>query len=282
LGIFETVIDYNGLPYLPHEHLKRYYEAVPVKDIMSEPPLEVLGPQERVGDLVKLLKQSNHNGFPVVESSTRRFLGLVKRTQIAALLECGVFSESRNIQSVKDIAAAAYGIQVGGRNKSSESTPLMHWAYTINDDRYDHILAIPEEESPAEARNKLRVDGGRGEVFDDNAQSFLSEEQLKVNKAIRLSLMPISSKVSSSSSASSFSPSLSEIPTDFCAVTRNNAGNVVVSWCNAEFDQYWVDLAAVANQGAYTVPEFCPVSKAYNLCEFGFDICQDYSFLFLA
>mmetsp|Transcript_2713 Transcript_2713/g.6792 ORF Transcript_2713/g.6792 Transcript_2713/m.6792 type:complete len:125 (+) Transcript_2713:32-406(+) len=28
-----------------------------------------------------------------------------------------------------------------------------------------------------------------------------------------------------------------------------------------EFVQYWVDLAAVANRGTYTVPEFCPVSK---------------------
>jgi len=32
-----------------------------------------------------------------------------------------------------------------------------------------------------------------------------------------------------------------------------------------EFDQYWVDLAAVANRGTYTIPEFCPVSKAYEL-----------------
>lgn len=51
-------------------------------------------------------------------------------------------------------------------------------------------------------------------------------------------------------------------------VTLNEAGNVVVSWYNIEFDRYWVDIAAVANRGTYTVPEFCPVSKAYTLCEY--------------
>ena len=34
---------------------------------------------------------------------------------------------------------------------------------------------------------------------------------------------------------------------------------------NIEYDDYWVDLAAVANRGTYTVSEFCPVSKAYTL-----------------
>lgn len=91
LGIFETVIDYKGYPYLEHSHVKRYYDAVQVKDIMSKPPLVVLKPQERVCDLVKLLRTSKHNGFPVVESGTGRFLGLVKRHQVSFFAVTHIF-----------------------------------------------------------------------------------------------------------------------------------------------------------------------------------------------
>ncbi|KAL7454056.1 hypothetical protein ACHAWC_007011, partial [Mediolabrus comicus] len=77
LGVFEEVIQYKKYPYLPHEHLKKYFDAVQVKDIMSEPPLVTVSPKERVGDLEELLQTSAHHGFPVVETGTRKFLGLV-------------------------------------------------------------------------------------------------------------------------------------------------------------------------------------------------------------
>mmetsp|Transcript_24658 Transcript_24658/g.52305 ORF Transcript_24658/g.52305 Transcript_24658/m.52305 type:complete len:275 (-) Transcript_24658:582-1406(-) len=234
---------------------------------MSEPPLELLGPQERVGDLVELLQKSGHNGFPVVENGTRRFLGLVRRAQIAALLECGVFSQHRNIKEEEELVAAAYGIQVGGNSNTKEPAPLMHWAYYINDDRYDHILSIPEEEvTPMEShKSSISMQQNPDEESDDlmshdHAQSLLSKEQQDVNKSIRMSLMPSPSRRSSSSSWS-----LSEIPQDFCTVYRDDMGNVTVPWYNAEFRNYWVDLASVANRGTYTVSEFCPVSKAYKL-----------------
>jgi len=94
---------------------------------MSEPPCEMLRPQELMGDLVKLLAITNHD--------TRQFLGLVKRTQIAALLVRGVFSKKRDIRGKKDLVAAQYGIQMSGNDEIRESGPLMHFAYCINDDR---------------------------------------------------------------------------------------------------------------------------------------------------
>ena len=79
-----------------------------------------------VGELVALLEKSNHNGFPIVDKDTRRFLGLVKRKQIAALIECGVFSQHQNIRKETDLVAAAYGIQVSSSDAdgSHASTPL--------------------------------------------------------------------------------------------------------------------------------------------------------------
>jgi len=276
-GIFEAVMEFKNHPYLESENPPVYYEAVQVKDIMSLPPLEILNPRERVGDLVKLLERTEHNGFLVVEKNTRRFLGLVKRVQIAALLECGVFSKKRKVEREEDLVAAAYGINVSGDDRISEGGPLMHYAYRINDDRYDHILAIPDED-PAGSKMKMfcssrstsmqstpsRHDEESDELRDRPAYFMLTKEQREVNESIRMSLMATPTmRTSSTSSSSSFS-----LPQEFCTVTRNDAGNVVVSWYNTEFDQYWVDLASVANRGTYTVPEFCPVSKAYTMCEF--------------
>ena len=233
---------------------------------MSEPP-EVLEPRMCVGDLVVLLEKSNHNGFPIVDKDTRRFLGLVKRKQIAALIECGVFSQHQNIRKETDLVAAAYGIQVSSSDAdgSHASTPLFHWAYSINDDRYDHVLSIPEEEAPYDGFHERTLPLMRTSL--DEAHDDLTKEQLEFNKSVRMSLMPAPVRGSSSSSGFS-SGHLSEVPQEFCTVNLNAAGNVVISWFDDSFAEYWVDLAAVANRGAYTVSEFCPVSKALNLCEY--------------
>ena len=50
-------------------------------------------PYERAMDLVELLDNSIHHGFPVVDPVTKKCLGLIRRDQIAALLECGVFEK---------------------------------------------------------------------------------------------------------------------------------------------------------------------------------------------
>lgn len=272
-GIFEAVIWYKHLPYLEHENTSMdYCDTVEVKDIMSKPPLETLAPQERVGDLINVLNNSNHHGYPVVDSAGR-FLGLVKRSQIAALLECGVFSIERTITREKDLAAAAYGIKVSVDSSISDG-PLKYYAYTINDDRYDHLLRMPEEESPAEQRQMSipvcnfnideilddeNDDGGGDDGDDDNAiHPMLTKEQQDINKSIRMSLSATPARHFSSSS--SFS-----LPQEFVRINRNKRGSIVVSWHNKQFDNYWVDLAAVSNRGTYTVQEFCPVSKAYKM-----------------
>lgn len=56
-------------------------------------PVVTLGPRERVRTLVNVLSETDHNGFPVVHPQTEEFLGLVRRDQLVALLEFGVFEE---------------------------------------------------------------------------------------------------------------------------------------------------------------------------------------------
>lgn len=79
---------------------------------MTTPPITVRQ-QERAQDLVKLLSRYGHNGFPVVDSKGR-FKGLVRRKQIVALMECGVFEKSdgsnvthRRVDSLDTVASSS-------------------------------------------------------------------------------------------------------------------------------------------------------------------------------
>jgi hypothetical protein len=90
-GIFEAVIALRKLPYLDHAENKRRYDAIEVCEIMSNSPVESVAPVETAERLVELLQTSSHNGFPVIDPKFKKFLGLIRRDQIAALIECGIF-----------------------------------------------------------------------------------------------------------------------------------------------------------------------------------------------
>lgn len=116
-GVFEAILELKNLPYLAHEENKRRYDGIEVGDILTDIPVESVGPMETAQRLVELLETSAHHGFPVIDSETKRFLGLVRRDQIAALLECGVFDRTlRN-----NVVSSAWARPQAG----VEKTPLM-------------------------------------------------------------------------------------------------------------------------------------------------------------
>lgn len=96
LTLHVTPLQYEGLPYLEHDNVKPSYDAIQVKDIMSKAPLQTLGSQEQVVDVVKLLQDSKHHGFPVLENG--RYVGMIRRAQIAALIERGLFTKERVVR----------------------------------------------------------------------------------------------------------------------------------------------------------------------------------------
>lgn len=95
-GIYEVSMSLKGYPFLDHKDI-RLYDMFEVGDIMSAPVITVC-PYEKAKDLVALLESSSRNGFPVVDADNK-FLGLVRRNQIVALLECGVFEETNPNES---------------------------------------------------------------------------------------------------------------------------------------------------------------------------------------
>jgi len=217
-GIFEAVMDWKHLPYLDHEENKRRYDAIQVCEIMSDPPMETVRPTERAKDLVDLLQNSSHNGFPVVDPTTNKFLGLVRRDQIAAELECGVFERSFGRNCGDEDTRMSPGTTWTRPQSGVESSPLMRWAYHINDDRYDYVL----EASVAAERHSER-------------------------KAPRYSII---------TSPKLLTTKYTSLPTEFATIGMNEKGVLVVVWFNPDYGDYYVNLGAVMNRGTFCVRKY--------------------------
>ena len=122
-GLYEIGMELNEYPFLDH-HVKKTLDVITVSTIMSFPP-QTLGTLERAQNIERILRDSNHHGFPVVDKSTGKLLGLVRRDQLCALLEYGIFEDEKQHRT--------------GTPGIAES-PLMNYAYHIKDDRYDDVI----------------------------------------------------------------------------------------------------------------------------------------------
>ena len=45
----------------------------------------------------------------------------------------------------------------------------------------------------------------------------------------------------------------SELPTEFATVSLHKSKALYVSWLNPEYEDYWLNLGAVMNRGAFSV-----------------------------
>lgn len=156
-----------------------------------------------------------------MDPKTNKFLGLVRRDQIAALLECGVMD--RNPATNTAWSRPRAGV---------EKTPLMRWAYHINDDRYDYVLQ------------------------DTQRQTTRKAPKIPKQKAPKFSVASASRLQTTTFSA---------LPHEFALVHKNSAGLIYVSWLNPDYEGYYVNLGAVMNRGTHCVTEFTPVSKAHRM-----------------
>lgn len=113
---------------------------------MSTPPVTVRE-KERALSLVEILKKTGHNGFPVVDEHGR-FKGLVRRKQIVALVEYGIFEkvDSGEDSISRSIVESNISVRSNSKNNNQE---LMNYAYHIKDNRYDNVLELTEDEELA-------------------------------------------------------------------------------------------------------------------------------------
>lgn len=65
-GLYETAMEVAQYPYLEHAE-KKLLDLVQVRDIMSSPPVTI-GPREKAYNIQRVLRDSEHHGFPVVSA----------------------------------------------------------------------------------------------------------------------------------------------------------------------------------------------------------------------
>lgn len=272
-GLYEIAIEkVSRYPYLDHG-VHTSLDIFQVRDIMST-PVETLRPQERAQTLVKILRESEHNGFPIVDPTTKKFLGLVRRDQLVALLECGVFDDDDNAD-FDDAESASSGPTTPNEwtpKPGLAKTPMMNLAYHIHDDRYDHIL--DDAFGVGVADEDLSRDD-----FDTNAwlvsirqrRANLTFHEIGSRQPVKIgddSLPPLSASSGALADLDISSSGQRKSATEtgiFAIVGTNKQGNVYLRWLDPECKRKWVSLRSVMNRGTHCVTESCPVSKAHHL-----------------
>ena len=301
-GIYEVLMKLKGYPYIDHSK-DDCYDVYLVRDIMSTPVVTVRE-KERAHHLVDLLRKTSHNGFPVVDEHGR-FKGLVRRKQIIALMECGVFErvDPGEVSMRKSILESSSSV----RSSSRHNHGLMHYAYFIKDDRFDHIVEIEEggkieasivpkgelEENKKRSTSKWKklreivlndrkrlLDGditmpvvdmsnleSKSFFRDDDSDAGIDGGGHDIDSDDEGKISNNDSSIDQKTNDSlSLSNSVIETPNGFAQVKRDRRNNVlVISWLNPAHENDVVDMEAVMNRGTHIVAEHSPLSKAYNL-----------------
>ncbi|KAH7441661.1 hypothetical protein KP509_03G047600 [Ceratopteris richardii] len=86
-SVYDQILHIKGLPFLV-EKPEPYMKHLTVMDVCSSPPM-TLSAIERLGNIVEVLKSTDHNGFPVLEHSSEvpKLHGLILRSHLLVLLQ---------------------------------------------------------------------------------------------------------------------------------------------------------------------------------------------------
>ena len=297
-GLYHSGIELNEYPYLDHEE-KKEYDLIQVGHVMSTPP-QCLGLRERASTIVEILEGSCHNGFPVVDKKSSdlhggKFLGLVRRDQLVALLECRVFMESHSEGDVEandpnnlsldgsldednELSLSSHFCWTSTPNRGVHNSPLMNLAYHIKDDRYEEFLErsfrgrneLVQVQSNLQEPPMVKL-GNKWTGYVRQSVKNLDSESLPA-KVYGYVKRGASQRSSLESSTRTFPvPVTDSVPAPFPLPSRlpvhmNSTGQISARIHPSDSPK-WINIAAVMNRGAKTVTEFCPLSTAKLMFE---------------
>ncbi|KAH1072017.1 hypothetical protein J1N35_024345 [Gossypium stocksii] len=96
-GVYDQIVKLKGLPYM-EAHPEPYMKHLIARDVVTGPLITFSG-VEKVGNILLALKNTGHNGFPVIDeppfSDAPELCGLVLRSQLLVLLKGKAFSKDR-------------------------------------------------------------------------------------------------------------------------------------------------------------------------------------------
>lgn len=101
-GIYDQIVHMKGLPYL-EAHAEPYMRQLTAGDVVTGPLVTFAG-IEKVGNIVQVLRNTKHNGFPVIDeppiSEAPVLCGLVLRSHLLVLLKRKKFLPSRTFAPI--------------------------------------------------------------------------------------------------------------------------------------------------------------------------------------
>lgn len=221
-GIYETLIGMKGYLYLEHG-AKRSMDVVKISDLMSH-PVQCIFTVETAGSIEELLLSTSHNGFPVVDKESGQFVGLVRRDQLVALLECGIFLEE-NRENVDD----AIDLQ---------TSPQPNPSVLVG----KHLASICELQRMSDPTSTGTATVGADCWLRETVQPFNGLITLDADDTLPKGIFPAK---------------------DDTVVTLRD-GKLVVLLADNDRKRL-VNVAAIMNRGAYSVPEMFPLSKCYSM-----------------
>ncbi|MBA0655007.1 hypothetical protein Goklo_007532 [Gossypium klotzschianum] len=96
-GVYDQIVKLKGLPYM-EAHPEPYMKHLIARDVVTGPLITFSG-VEKVGNILHALKNTGHNGFPVIDeppfSDAPELCGLVLRSKLLVLLKGKAFSNDR-------------------------------------------------------------------------------------------------------------------------------------------------------------------------------------------
>ncbi|MBA0863653.1 hypothetical protein Goshw_024024 [Gossypium schwendimanii] len=96
-GVYDQIVKLKGLPYM-EAHPEPYMKHLIARDVVTGPLITFSG-VEKVGNILHSLKNTGHNGFPVIDeppfSDAPELCGLVLRSKLLVLLKGKAFSKDR-------------------------------------------------------------------------------------------------------------------------------------------------------------------------------------------
>ncbi|KAG8473890.1 hypothetical protein CXB51_033700 [Gossypium anomalum] len=102
-GVYDQIVKLKGLPYM-EAHPEPYMKHLIARDVVTGPLITFSG-VEKVGNILLALKNTGHNGFPVIDeppfSDAPELCGLVLRSQLLVLLKGKAFSKDRALAGNK-------------------------------------------------------------------------------------------------------------------------------------------------------------------------------------
>jgi len=256
-GIYEIMIELKNYSYL-HHTATRSMDVVKTSDIMSHPVL-FLHPIEKAERIEWILLSCTHNGFPVVDKESGEFLGLVRRDQLVALLECGIFVQSTNGLHKMGGDSQAYPCSStmisGNATTPSDNPALIREAFNITNERFgdaslhDGDTIISRRRSQDSAAEESWATENLSPFETSNDENLPRRYDSVFLKDIRLSTDTL--------------PMRSIHSRDYTTVSLHG-GKLVIFLAASEKDKM-VNIAAIMNRGAYNVIEGCPLSKTYSM-----------------